>query len=55
MSMFAMTIFTGQAVGVALAGPTLDRWGGTTVFLVAAAGLLAVISWFRTQLIARSG
>ena len=55
MSMFAMTIFTGQAVGVALAGPTLDRWGGTTVFLVAAAGLLAVISWFRTQLMARSG
>jgi predicted MFS family arabinose efflux permease len=54
MSMFAMTIFTGQAAGVALAGAALDRWGGTAVFLIAAAGLLAVISWFRTQLIARS-
>ncbi len=53
MSMFAMTIFTGQAVGVALAGIMLDRWGGAAVFLVAAAGLLAVMSWFRTQLIAR--
>jgi len=53
MSMFAMTIFTGQAVGVALAGAALDRWGGAVVFLVAATGLLAVISWFRLQLTAR--
>ena len=33
----------------------MDRWGGAAVFLVAAAGLLAVDFWFRTQLIARSG
>ena len=50
VSMFAIMLFTGQSVGVALAGAVLDRWGGTPVFLGAAAGLLGTILWFRTQL-----
>ena len=49
VSMFAIMLFTGQSVGVALAGAVLDRWGGTTVFLTAAAGLLVIIAWFRLQ------
>jgi MFS transporter, YNFM family, putative membrane transport protein len=53
VSMFAIMLFTGQSVGVALAGAVLDRWGGTTVFLVAAMGLLGMISWFRLQYMRR--
>ena len=53
VSMFAIMLFTGQAVGVALAGAVLDRWGGTTLFLAAAGGLLVVMVWFRMQFRAR--
>jgi predicted MFS family arabinose efflux permease len=49
VSMFAIMLFTGQSVGVALAGPVFDRWGGAPVFLAAAAGLLVLILWFRVQ------
>jgi MFS transporter, YNFM family, putative membrane transport protein len=53
VSMFAIMLFTGQAVGVALAGAVLDRWGGTTLFLAAAGGLLVVMVRFRMQFRAR--
>jgi predicted MFS family arabinose efflux permease len=53
VSMFAIMLFTGQAVGVALGGAVLDRWGGTSVFLGAAAGLFALIVWFRLQFMRR--
>ena len=49
VSMFAIMLFTGQSVGVALAGAVFDGWGGVPVFLGAAIGLLAVILWFRVQ------
>lgn len=49
VSMFAIMLFTGQSVGVALAGAVFDRWGGVPVFLGAAVGLLVVILWFRLQ------
>jgi MFS transporter, YNFM family, putative membrane transport protein len=49
VSMFAIMLFTGQSVGVALAGPVFDRWGGAPVFLAAAVGLLVLILWFRVQ------
>ena len=55
VSLFAIMLFTGQSVGVALAGWMLDRWGGEPVFLGAAAGMLAVILWFRLQLLRRPG
>jgi hypothetical protein len=48
-------LFTGQSMGVALAGLLLDRWGGAPVFLAAAAGMLAIILWFRAQLLRRKG
>ncbi len=53
VSMFAIMLFTGQSVGVALAGAVFDRWGGVPVFLGAAAGLLVVILWFRLQFMRR--
>jgi predicted MFS family arabinose efflux permease len=53
VSMFAIMLFTGQSVGVALAGAVFDRWGGAPIFLGAAAGLLAVILWFRMQFVRR--
>jgi predicted MFS family arabinose efflux permease len=55
VSLFAIVLFTGQAVGVALAGWALDRWGGTPVFLVAGGGMLVIILWFRLQLVRRNG
>jgi hypothetical protein len=48
-------LFTGQAVGVALAGRALDRWGGTPVLLAAAGGMLVIVLWFRSQLLRRNG
>ena len=53
VSLFAIMLFTGQAVGVALAGPVVDRWGARPVFLIAAAGLLSVAIWLRRELLAR--
>jgi predicted MFS family arabinose efflux permease len=54
VSLFAIVLFTGQSVGVALAGPVVDRWGAQPVLLAAAGGLLAVIQWFRLQLLRRA-
>lgn len=53
VSLFAIMLFTGQAVGVALAGPLVDRWGARPVFVFAAAALLSIAVWFRWRLIAR--
>jgi predicted MFS family arabinose efflux permease len=53
VSLFAIMLFTGQSVGVALAGAVIDRWGGAPVFLGAAAGLLVTILWFRRQFMRR--
>jgi predicted MFS family arabinose efflux permease len=55
VAMFAMMLFTGQSIGVAFAGFVVDRWGGAPVFLIAAAGLLIIILWFRRQLAQRTG
>jgi predicted MFS family arabinose efflux permease len=49
VSMFAIMLFTGQSVGVALAGAVFDRWGAVPVLLGCAYGLLALIFWFRVQ------
>lgn len=54
VSLFAIVLFTGQSVGVALAGPVVDRWGAQPVLMMAAGGLLAVIQWFRLQLLRRA-
>jgi hypothetical protein len=47
--MFAIMLFTGQSVGVALAGAVFDRRGAVPVLLGCAYGLLALIFWFRVQ------
>ena len=38
VSLFAFALFTGQSVGVALAAPIMDRYGGRPIFLATAAG-----------------
>lgn len=53
VSLFALALFVGQSVGVALAAPVMDRFGARPIFLVAGAILLTIAFWFRQQLIAR--
>lgn len=55
MSLFAFTLFVSQSVGVALAGPIMDRYGARPIFVVAAVILVAVAFWFRRHLLRRSG
>jgi predicted MFS family arabinose efflux permease len=55
MSLFALMLFTGQSVGVTLAAPVMDRYGGRPIFLIAAAVILAVAWGFRRQLLRRPG
>lgn len=50
VSLFALALFLGQSVGVALAAPVMDRWGAEPVFLVAAAALPFIALWFRGRL-----
>ena len=54
VAMFAMMLFTGQSIGVALAGLVIDRWGAAPVFLIAAAGFPAVIFLFRRRFAAKA-
>ncbi len=53
ISLFAISLFIGQAVGVSLAAPVMDRYGGRPIFLLASVALVAIAFWFRRQLIAR--
>jgi predicted MFS family arabinose efflux permease len=46
MALFALCLFIGQAIGVPLAAPVVDRWGATPVFGTAAAVLPALALWF---------
>jgi predicted MFS family arabinose efflux permease len=54
ISLFAFFLFTGQSVGVALAGPIVDAHGAGPIFLVAAVSVLAIALWFRANLVRRS-
>ena len=53
ISLFAISLFIGQAVGVSLAAPVMDRFGARPIFLLAAVAIVAIAFWFRRQLIAR--
>jgi predicted MFS family arabinose efflux permease len=53
ISLFAISLFIGQSVGVALAAPVMDRYGARPIFLLTAVAVLAIALWFRRQLIAR--
>ena len=51
MSLFALALFTGQSVGVALAAPIMDRFGARPIFLVSSAVILVLGLWLRRRLL----
>lgn len=46
MALFALCLFVGQAVGVPIAAPIVDRWGAPPVFWVATIVLPLLAFWF---------
>jgi predicted MFS family arabinose efflux permease len=46
MALFALCLFLGQAVGVPIAAPIVDRWGAPPVFWAAAVFLPLLALWF---------
>lgn len=53
VSLFAFSLFLGQASGVALLGPVVDGFGYTPAFLVCGAGMLGIGLWFGHRLKSR--
>jgi MFS transporter, YNFM family, putative membrane transport protein len=51
VSFFAFALFTGQSVGVALAAPIMDRYGGRPIFLATALVIVAIAFYFRRRLV----
>ncbi len=50
MALFALCLFVGQAIGVPIAAPIVDRWGAPPVFWAAAIVLPLLAFWFVTAL-----
>ncbi len=50
LALFALCLFVGQAVGVPVAAPVVDRWGAPPVFWAAAAFLPLLAFWFAAAL-----
>jgi len=50
MALFALCLFVGQAIGVPLAAPVVDRWGAVPIFWVAAVVLPALALYFAVSL-----
>jgi MFS transporter, YNFM family, putative membrane transport protein len=50
MALFALCLFVGQAIGVPLAAPIVDRWGAPPVFWFAAIVLPLLALWFAAAL-----
>jgi MFS transporter, YNFM family, putative membrane transport protein len=46
MALFALCLFVGQAIGVPIAAPIVDRWGAPPVFWAAAIVLPVLALWF---------
>ena len=46
MALFALCLFLGQAIGVPVAAPIVDRWGAPPVFWAAAIFLPLLALWF---------
>ena len=46
LALFALCLFVGQAIGVPLAAPVVDRWGAVPIFWVAAVVLPALAFYF---------
>lgn len=54
MALFALCLFVGQAVGVPIAAPIVDRWGAPPVFWAAAIFLPLLAFWFAAAIRRRS-
>ena len=50
MALFALCLFVGQAIGVPIAAPIVDRWGAPPVFWIAAIVLPLLALWFAAAL-----
>jgi predicted MFS family arabinose efflux permease len=50
MALFALCLFIGQAIGVPIAAPIVDRRGASPVFWAAAIVLPALAFWFAAAL-----
>jgi predicted MFS family arabinose efflux permease len=50
LALFALCLFVGQAIGVPLAAPVVDRWGAVPIFWVAALVLPALALYFAVSL-----
>ena len=50
MALFALCLFVGQAIGVPIAAPIVDRWGAPPVFWIAAIVLPLLAVWFAAAL-----
>jgi predicted MFS family arabinose efflux permease len=46
LALFALCLFVGQAIGVPVAAPIVDRWGAVPIFWTAALFLPAHALWF---------
>ena len=54
ISLFALALFGGQSVGVALGAPVMDRYGGRPIFLVSSAVILVLGLWLRRRLLSET-
>jgi YNFM family putative membrane transporter len=54
MALFALCLFIGQAIGVPIAAPIVDRWGAPPIFWAAAIFLPLLALWFSAALRRRS-
>ena len=50
LALFALCLFVGQAIGVPLAAPVVDRWGAVPIFWAAALVLPALALYFAVSL-----
>jgi YNFM family putative membrane transporter len=53
VSLFAFALFLGQALGVAVGAPIIDRWGAPPFFIATGLCLPFVAIWFRNRLAQR--
>ena len=49
LALFALCLFVGQAIGVPVAAPIVDRWGAPPVFWAAAIFLPLLAFWFAAR------
>ncbi len=54
MALFALCLFVGQAIGVPIAAPIVDRWGAPPVFWAAAIFLPLLAFWFSAAIARRA-